>query len=67
METLTPTELAKATGISVPYAWQMIKGKRPVSLEMALRIFDATGKQLGPLASLTAAEIKTARKMAAQV
>jgi plasmid maintenance system antidote protein VapI len=63
METVTPTQLATAIGISVPYAWQLLKGDRPVSLEMALRIFDATAMQLGPLTDLTAAEIETARKM----
>lgn len=63
METITPTQLAKAIDISVPYAWQLLKGDRPVSLELALRIFDATSMQLGPIASLNVDEIETARKM----
>jgi plasmid maintenance system antidote protein VapI len=63
METITPTELAKAAGISVPYASQILSGARPASLDIALRIFDSTGVQVGPLANLSKGEIKTARKM----
>ena len=63
METITPTQLANAVGISVPYAWQLLKGDRPVSLEMAVRIFDATKLQLGPLEGLSPSEITTARKI----
>jgi transcriptional regulator with XRE-family HTH domain len=63
METITPTELAKAAEISVPYAWQIVNGKRPPSLEMAIRIFDKTGIQFGALEGLTADEIAAARKM----
>lgn len=61
---MTPTELAKAVGISVPYAWQILNGKRPTTIDMALRIFDATGAKVGPIAGLSANEIKTARKIA---
>ena len=63
MDPITPTELAKAAEISVPYAWQIVNGKRPPSLEMALRIFDATGQKFGALDGLTASEIAAARKM----
>ena len=63
MEKITPTRLAQEVGISVPYASQLLSGARPISTEMALRIFDATGEKIGPFVGLTAAEIRTARKL----
>lgn len=60
---LTPTQLATASGISVPYAWQILNGKRSPSLAVALRIYDATSEQLGPLDGLGKRDIEAARKM----
>lgn len=65
MDKPSPTELSKAADISVPYASQILAGLRTPSLTVALRIFDGTGHKLGPLASLSDADIETARRMAA--
>jgi transcriptional regulator with XRE-family HTH domain len=62
---MSPTELSRAADISVPYAWQILKGERTPSLAVALRIFDATGEQLGPLAGLNKRDIEGVRKAAA--
>lgn len=64
MATITPTELASKTGLSLPYASQIIGEKRIPQLALSLRIYDATGEQFGPLKGLKPDEIKTARKMA---
>lgn len=61
---LTTKQLATAAGISVPYAWQILNGKRTPSLPMSLRIYDATGEQMGQLEGLTKRDIEAARKMA---
>lgn len=62
---MTPTELSKAAGISVAYASQLLAGVRTSpSLPVAIRIFDGTGKRMGPLEGLTDDEIAAARKMA---
>lgn len=66
---ISPTELAKRTGISVPYACQLLnndpKQKRTPSLAVALRVYDKTGLQLGFLANLTPKEIEPLRRKAA--
>jgi hypothetical protein len=49
---MTPTELSKAAGISVPYASQLLSGARGASLRVALNIFDKTGLQFGVLKGL---------------
>ena len=46
---ITPKELATRAGISDVFAWQVLNGKRTPSLNVALRIFDATGLQFGIL------------------
>jgi hypothetical protein len=61
---LTPTKLARAAGISVPYASQLLKkpgsdGSRTASLQMAIKIFRATGHKLAPIADATEEEIAT--------
>lgn len=56
-EDLTPKTLAAAIEISVPYAWQLLNEKRPLSQGMAIRIFRATGHRLGPIATATHEEI----------
>jgi len=60
---MKPTELSDKTGISVPYASQILKGERFPSLEVALMIYDRAGQKFGPLKGLTKREIETARKM----
>jgi transcriptional regulator with XRE-family HTH domain len=66
MAKLSPTELARRAGISVPYASQLLTGTREKpSLELALQIYDETGLQLGLLKGLKAEEIQVMRKAAA--
>ncbi len=62
---MSPTELSKAADISVPYAWQILKGKRTPTISVALRIYDNLGLQFGPLVGLNKRDIEAARKMAA--
>jgi transcriptional regulator with XRE-family HTH domain len=61
----SPAELVRKTGINRTYAWQLLKGDREPSLELALQIYDATGDQLGLLRGLTPDEIQVMRKAAA--
>lgn len=60
---MTPTELSEATGLSVPYASQLLTGKRGASLGTAFKVYDATKLQFGPLHNLTAREIEAMRKL----
>ena len=62
---ITPAELSQKAGIHRVYAWQLLKGNRQPSLELALQIYGATGVQLGLLAGLTPDEIEVMRKAAA--
>lgn len=48
-ETLKPTTLSKLIGVSVPYASQLLAGKRTPPQAMAIRIYRATGRKLGPI------------------
>lgn len=61
----TPAELARKAGINRTYAWQLLKGDREPSLELALQIHQKTGVQLGLLKGLTPDEIQVMRKAAA--
>lgn len=53
----TPTDLARAAGISVPYASQVMSGARPLHRGLALKIWQAFGVKIGPIADATDAEI----------
>lgn len=48
----TPTKFAEAAGISVPYACQLLSGKRKPSQALAISIFRRTGRKFGPIANL---------------
>lgn len=61
---LSPTELAEKAGISVPYASQLLRGKRTPTLGFALQIYERTGLQFGVLTGLTAEEIEPLRRKA---
>lgn len=52
-------------GVTPAYARMLIAGTRKPSLDLALKLYDATGTQVGPLSGLCAREIETARKLAA--
>lgn len=56
-DALTPTKLSQAVGVSVPYASQLLAGKRIPPQAMALRIYRATGRKLGPIATASDDEI----------
>lgn len=66
---ITPTELHRRTGISVGYASQLLSDnllmRRQPSLQMAVRIYDATGLQLGFLTGLKPEEIEPLRRKVA--
>lgn len=53
MENPTPTALAEATGISLPYASQIINGKRTPARPLAIHIFRVTGWRHPLIADLT--------------
>jgi transcriptional regulator with XRE-family HTH domain len=55
---LKPTGLAKAAGISVPYASQILSGVKTPTQATAIRIFRATGRKFGPIARATPEEIE---------
>lgn len=63
MQTPNPQTIADAAGVTAAYARMLIAGERRPSLAVALKIYDATGQQFGPLSGLTKREIETARKM----
>ena len=57
--------LAEAGGVTPAFARMVLAGTRQPSLAVALRIYDATGLKLGPLAKLDTPSIAVARKLAA--
>lgn len=60
---ITPSQLQVRAGISKGYASDLLAGKKTPSPSTALRIFNATGVKLGPIASLSDAEIAVLEKM----
>lgn len=66
---MTPTELATAANISVPYASQLLSDdpeqRREPSLRMALKVYAATGLQFGFLKGLTPEQIEPLTRQAA--
>ncbi len=62
-EAFTPTTLSNATGISVPYASQLLSGARTASHGLAVKIFRTTGLKLAPIDGLSEEEIAVLEKM----
>jgi hypothetical protein len=66
---MTPTELSQLADISVPYASQLLSDnllqRRTPSLQLALKIYDKTGLQLGFLTGLKPEEIEPLRRKVA--
>ena len=60
---MSPTELARAANISVPYASQVLRGIRAPSIHMAFQIYDRTALRFGLLANLTPRDIETQRRL----
>jgi transcriptional regulator with XRE-family HTH domain len=48
----SPTEFAAKVGISVSYASEVLTGTRQPSQKLAVKIYQATGRKLGPIAGL---------------
>jgi hypothetical protein len=65
-DALTPTSLSNAAGISVPYACQILKGKRQPSREIALAIYRATGRKFGHLSGLSDRDAKALARLEAK-
>lgn len=59
METITPTALAEAAGISLPYASQIISGKRTPNRQLAIHILRKSGWRHPAIAHLTEEQIAT--------
>jgi transcriptional regulator with XRE-family HTH domain len=68
--TISYKDLAEKAGISLSYATQLLSDdpaqKRTPSLDMALKIYDATGLQLGLLEGLSRATIRHLRPKSQQ-
>ncbi len=65
IEKRSPTKLAKALDISVPYASQLLSGVRPADLTMAARVYAATGYRIGPLENATPDELAAIERFGA--
>ena len=52
-----PTDLANEAGISVPYASELLSGKRTPSTRLAIDIFKKTGLRFGALVGASEQEI----------
>lgn len=59
----TIDQIVEHGGVTPAYARMILAGRKP-SLRLALRIYDATKEQIGPLAGLNRRDIEAARKMA---
>lgn len=57
-------QIVEHGGVTPAYARMLRAGDRKPSLELALRLYDGTGAQVGPLAGLNKRDIEAARKMA---
>jgi transcriptional regulator with XRE-family HTH domain len=63
METLTPTELCAATGISQSYASMILGGTRTPALPLAIKIYRKLGRKLGPIAKASEADIEVLERL----
>lgn len=59
----TPTELAAAAGISVPYASQIMSGERIPPVATAISIYRKTGLKFGPIADANEEDIEAAARI----
>ena len=62
---LSIEQIVEAGGVSAAYARMLIAGTRSPSLELALKLYDATGAKVGPLVGLNKSGIEAARQMEA--
>lgn len=61
--TPTPSEFAKAAGISVSYACELLTAKRTPSQRLAVRIYRRTGRKFGSIAGATDADIDALERL----
>lgn len=59
MANITPTQLSAAVGISLPYASQIINGRRAPARALAIHIFQRTGAKFGPISRMSDEDIST--------
>lgn len=62
---LKPTKVAAAVSISVPYASQILAGRRQPSTGVAVRIFREFGVKLGPIANASESDIAALERIEA--
>jgi transcriptional regulator with XRE-family HTH domain len=62
---ITPTLLAAKSGISQPYASQLLSGSRTPSRDLAIHIWRTTGVKLGEFTTATDADLEVIAKFAA--
>jgi transcriptional regulator with XRE-family HTH domain len=62
----TPSELARAMGISRPFASQVLTGARSMPRKLAIRIYRWKGVKLGPIEDATHQEIETLERFEAR-
>lgn len=55
-------ERLRAIGVSESYASQIVNGRRPPSMKLALRIHSEVGEKLGPLADVADDDIPALRR-----
>lgn len=63
LESLSPTVLSVKLGISVPYASQIISGKREPSRALAIHMFRTIGHRHPVIAGLSDSEIGMLEKL----
>lgn len=52
-----PTEFAAVAGISIPYASELLSGKRTPSTRLAIDIYRRTGRKFGSIVTASDADI----------
>lgn len=62
----TATDLARACGISVPFASQVITGAKSLPRGLAIKIWRTFGVKLGPIAAATDDEIDVLERFESQ-
>lgn len=66
MEAPALYECLKGMGVGKGYASAIANGHRKPGLKLAIRLFRITGAKLGPISTLTSAEIDALEKMGAR-
>lgn len=54
---LTASSLSRIGGVSVPFASQVINGRKKWPRKLAIAVFRATGRRYGPIADASEADI----------